>query len=1149
MSPLPPFLLLLLLLLLAMSIPPATSDMIATGEDFAAALTQVNTGDSIMLMGNTTLAHSSWFVFTVTKPVNIGCGAPPCILDGEEARQILDTPVGVGIGPGILNITGVTFTRANGNACLGTALGIFVSTAIIDDCDFLDNTGYSDTWGTTYIKRSTVTFSSCNFRNNYISGLGGGLYVDVDSDVTVVRCVFVGNKATKWGGAVYILGSSIDFWATIFSNNYANSGGHGISKASGTVVVHSTCSPSSTEEAAPLSTIATSGMGTNEVSSYSCAPACAAGNTLNYDGCVECPPGSYAPASSSSSCTPCPAGSFGASAGSSTCTSCPTAEVAASGATECDQCAPGSYASSASECTLCPDGQYSAGGGTSCTQCPAATPFSPVGSDRSSDCQVPTCAAGAYLAWSADGHPACTSCPPHLESSPPLSTSIDACFTFLTNLCIASERSERISVFNNDKKKYTKVADWAVIDLAFITEGRILATNYYADSVVMLDTEGERLGTFAEVISPTGIVHLPHINQVSVAHYDVAGYAYLRFFDLVDYKNGVPLNSYDSVALTLWNYISTTSAPRYLKLGETDDELFITNIKQASSKRGDSVFRVCIPNTACDPSREMTMANNGYDVVDVAVLRKKKTYLITDRMPQMVGSGRVRECQLYATSTVTVASCPTFAFQPEGSYWDPYSLTLDDVKEVVYVSDHNYMKIHAFTFDGAYLGRLEDTEGDMGSPSVMAISPAPFAPLSIFEEIASTAIAGEEIATTLTLRDHLNTDLPASSPAQYHVRATGLIPGTNHSTTVEGAVKGSAKGPNEGLVAAIGINYSGDWLLSITGGSKNEQNFLGSPLLVTVNPAATEPTNSEAEFDKVVTAGDVFTLDITTIDAFRNPTEGTEFSFSCCNGETMTKAGEYMVSVDPAIKGNPFRFDVKPAAPSASSSEHLVILKKRELELRVFPKDEYNNAISDAEGYAVSIDGGDDVELRAPDFNYTHAIEADFEGEIEFLFTLNSVPIKNSPVSVLVTPPAAVPWALIGAAIAAVVLLLLSICVTRQKARKQIMELNTLRRRDQGSFLEQREILLKHNESLQESLKMQKHSQDDLKIMNEHLKALTSERKDELNEVLIKAADLKISRLLAKGGFGVVNLGTFRGQKVAVKQLLVMNDESVKRFR
>ena len=42
---------------------------------------------------------------------------------------------------------------------------------------------------------------------------------------------------------------------------------------------------------------------------------------------------------------------------------------------------------------------------------------------------------------------------------------------------------------------------------------------------------------------------------------------------------------------------------------------------------------------------------------------------------------------------------------------------------------------------------------------------------------------------------------------------------------------------------------------------------------------------------------------------------------------------------------------------------------------------------------------------------------------------------------------------------------------------------------------------------------------------------------------------MKVSRLLGKGGFGVVNLAVYRGQQTAMKQLLTITPDSVKRFR
>jgi len=84
---------------------------------------------------------------------------------------------------------------------------------------------------------------------------------------------------------------------------------------------------------------------------------------------------------------------------------------------------------------------------------------------------------------------------------------------------------------------------------------------------------------------------------------------------------------------------------------------------------------------------------------------------------------------------------------------------------------------------------------------------------------------------------------------------------------------------------------------------------------------------------------------------------------------------------------------------------------------------------------------------------------------------------------------------------------------------------------------------------LQEDLKRQKHNEEELAVMKAAMEELGAKQKDELGEVLIDSGEVKVERLLGKGGFGVVHLATFRGQKMAMKQLLEINNESVKRFR
>jgi len=91
--------------------------------------------------------------------------------------------------------------------------------------------------------------------------------------------------------------------------------------------------------------------------------------------------------------------------------------------------------------------------------------------------------------------------------------------------------------------------------------------------------------------------------------------------------------------------------------------------------------------------------------------------------------------------------------------------------------------------------------------------------------------------------------------------------------------------------------------------------------------------------------------------------------------------------------------------------------------------------------------------------------------------------------------------------------------------------------------------LEKHNENLQESLRKKKHSEDELEVMKKAMSDMTAARSDELKEVLISSTLVKVDRLLGKGGFGVVNLATYKGQQVAMKQLITITKDSVKRFR
>ena len=296
---------------------------------------------------------------------------------------------------------------------------------------------------------------------------------------------------------------------------------------------------------------------------------------------------------------------------------------------------------------------------------------------------------------------------------------------------------------------------------------------------------------------------------------------------------------------------------------------------------------------------------------------------------------------------------------------------------------------------------------------------------------------------------------------------------------------------------------------------------------------------------QVLTAGASFSLDITTTDAYSNPTTDASFSCSCCCGETMTDAGEYTVHVAPPIKGSPFRFDVKPGAEHAATSTHTTNVGAESLELRVFPKDEFNNTVTDATGYIVSIDGGDDIPLSAPDFSHTHAVK---EGSFELSFKLDGVDIQNSPVKVVVMGANAdgLPVGIMAAGMGGLLVLFgLIYWRQRRKGKKKVMELEGAASRMENK----NEELVMENELLEYSLRQKKHTLEEQEVIKFVLDNTQSDRVDELRSVMIDSSEIEVEELLGQGGMGKVHLALYKGARVAVKQLLAINEENVTRFR
>ncbi|GMI32242.1 hypothetical protein TeGR_g5448, partial [Tetraparma gracilis] len=152
------------------------------------------------------------------------------------------------------------------------------------------------------------------------------------------------------------------------------------------------------------------------------------------------------------------------------------------------------------------------------------------------------------------------------------------------------------------------------------------------------------------------------------------------------------------------------------------------------------------------------------------------------------------------------------------------------------------------------------------------------------------------------------------------------------------------------LTASVVIPYAGDWTLDVTQGTYNVQHFLGSPHLITVAAAATDPASCVVKIPggRSITAGSSFEAIVETFDEFENPTSHPEDSFKSrvelgnseenfgnrhvlppdhTFSEIQTVAGAYKLflyhtNTQREVAGSPFSFDVLPAAASADASTH-----------------------------------------------------------------------------------------------------------------------------------------------------------------------------------------------------------------------------------
>ncbi|GMI18864.1 hypothetical protein TeGR_g52, partial [Tetraparma gracilis] len=186
-------------------------------------------------------------------------------------------------------------------------------------------------------------------------------------------------------------------------------------------------------------------------------------------------------------------------------------------------------------------------------------------------------------------------------------------------------------------------------------------------------------------------------------------------------------------------------------------------------------------------------------------------------------------------------------------------------------------------------------------------------------------------------------------------------------------------------------------------------------------------------------------------------------------------------------------------------------------------------------------------ELEAPDFDYTLPFGEGLEATVTVTFMLDGEVIEGGKVDLTVLPPpkaTADPTMMYAIAGVAGFLLIIAGVYIRQAQEKVVAQ--------------EKEIKVVHasqkrlqsiNVELKENLKRSRHSDEELALMMNAMNDQKDERKDELRNVLIDSSEVKLKQMLGQGGMGTVHLGEYRGDQVAVKQLITINEESIGRFR
>jgi hypothetical protein len=384
----------------------------------------------------------------------------------------------------------------------------------------------------------------------------------------------------------------------------------------------------------------------------------------------------------------------------------------------------------------------------------------------------------------------------------------------------------------------------------------------------------------------------------------------------------------------------------------------------------------------------------------------------------------------------------------------------------------------------------------------------------------------------------------------FRVRAGGQVPSIEEGLSLPHIIKGEL----ENNRAVLEIPFAGSWaveLLEVIGGTEHNIGGAAGSFNIEVEPGVTAASTCVVEYNSTITAGDRVEMSLSTYDVHRNPTSGDGDAFWAeINGGNRTELqktdGQFSlsfpftsarthtvkielestssVSVDagggllPADIVGSYGLKVQPAAPDLSQCEHSLESVKEYgeiLSLQVFPHDMYGNPVTDKEGFAVTVDGTEHL-LSPP--TYRHELDTTGRGSVEVSFSYDGE-LFAGPLTLFPTSERELPVVQLAVGGCLVVLLFVAIYTYSQRqSDASIKRVQAEMKSEVVRFSKQRQDLEAMNEELVDEVRRKKHSEEELLVMVAALEEVSKERQDELREVMIESKELKIERLLGKGG-------------------------------